>query len=274
MPVVIISAATFSHGDEVAARAAELLRYRLVGRDEIVESAARAYGSTPDRLIEALDEPASWLSMPAKERRARLVAFQAALSDVLLEGDCVCHGLAAHLYVSGISHVFKSRVTAPIEARIAAAAERENLTPAKARKLVLGHDKRRRRWVTSLYDVDENDAANFDLVIDHEATGTEGAAVLIADTARSRRFEPMTFSLAQMRDFALASKVRALLFETDPEVVVRADDGAIHIRTKALRKKGGKAAAFEERARSVPQVRTVEIEIIDDVFARAADSMR
>jgi cytidylate kinase len=274
MSVVIISATPFSGGEEVAVRAAALLQYRSIGRDEVIEAAARTYDIPPDKLVQALDEPAGWRQMPVKERRIRLSAIQAAVSDFLLEGNCVCHGLAAHLYVTGISHVLKVRLSAPLEARTAAAARQQQLSEAKARKLVLSLDKRRQRWVTALFKVNEDDTATFDLAIDTGETGCEDAAALIADTARQRRFKPMTYSVKQYRDYALASKVRAVLVEIDPEVVVRADDGAIHIEAKAVAKKGDKIAVIKERALAVPHVEKVEVDVIDDIFARAAVSMR
>jgi cytidylate kinase len=274
MSVVIISATPFSGGEEVAARAAALLQYRSVGRDEVIEAAARTYDVPPDKLVQALDEPPGWRRTPVKERRIRLAAIQAAVSDSLLEGNCVCHGLAAHLYVTGISHVLKVRLNTLLEARIEAAARQRQLSEAKARKLVLGLDKRRQRWVTSLFKVDENDTATFDLAIDTGEVSCEEAAALIADTARQRRFKPMTYSVKQYRDYALASRVRAVLVEIDPEVVVHADDGVIHIEAKAVAKKGDKVALIKQRALAVPHVEKVEVDVIDDIFARAAVSMR
>lgn len=274
MPMVIVSASTFIHGEEVAARAAELLQYRLVVRDEVVEAAARAFGSTPAKLIQAIDEPASLLPMGARERRIRLAAIQAALADHLIQGDCVCHGLAAHLYVTGISHVLKVRLTAPLDARIAVAAEQENVTPAKARKLILSRDKRRRRWVSTLFELDEDDPARFDLVIARGETGCDDDAARIAETARQRKFAAMTYSLKQARDYALSSKVRATLVDVDPEVVVRADDGSVHVEACAVRKNSGKAATLREKALAVHGVERVEVEMIDDVLAKAAMSMR
>jgi cytidylate kinase len=274
MSVVIISAATFCHGDEVAARAADLLEYRCVGRDEVIEAAARTYGATPSKLIQAIDERASWRPMPDKERRIHLAALQATLAEHLLQGDCVCHGLAAHLYVAGISHVLKVRLNAPVEVRIATASRQKHLGEAKARKLVLGHDKRRRRWVTHLFSVDEDDPEQFDLVVDHATTGSEDTAALVADMARRRRFEPMTYSRKQGRDYALASLVRAAIVTIDPKVVVHADDGVIHIETMALAKNSRKIAVLKERALAVPHVEQVDVDVIEDVFAGAAVSMR
>jgi len=274
MSVVIISAAAYSPTEEIAARAAERLGYSFLDRDKVLGEAAGAYQISRDALVDALDGPSGWRSMPARERRIRLALIQASLADRLLEGDCVCADLAAHLYVTGISHVVKVRLAVPLETRVAVAAEREGLSAAAARKLVHRLDKRRRRWVASLFGVDEDHPAHFDLVVDLALTNAEQSAAMIADTARQRRFRPMSYSRGQLRDLALASTVRAALVGVDPEVVVRATDGAIHIESKASGKDAGRAATLKQRALAVPRVEDVEVLLIDDVFTKAALSMR
>jgi cytidylate kinase len=273
MAVVIISATRFSGGGAIAEQTAGLLGCRLVGR-EVLGVAASRYGVAEDLLAQAVDGRASWRAMPAKDRRICLAFIHAALSDLLLAGDCVCHRLASHLYVTGISHVVKVRIAAPLEMRIGAAARVRDISDSKAKSLVSRLDARRRRWVSDLYGVDEDDPANFDLMIDRATTTIEQAASEIAQTAVDSRFTPMSYSLKQVRDQALASKVRAALVKVDPEVKVRADDGAIHIEATDRGRGSRKAATFEERARAVPNVENVEITMVEDVFTKAAVSMR
>ena len=273
MPVIIISSAAFSREAEITARTAGLLGYRIAG-PEVLAAAAQRHGVPEERLRQAINESATWRSMSAKDRRVCLAVVGATLSDCLLDGECVCHGLAAHLYVTGISHVVKVRVACPLDSRAARAALQENLSDSRARKLVRRLDTTRRRWVEELFGVDENDPANFDIVIEVERTGIEEAATLIVDVARRRRYQPMSYSLKQMRDHALASKVRAALVDVDPGVVVRANDGNVRIETKVLGTEGEKTASLRSRALAVPGSLTVEVAAIDDYFARAAMSMR
>lgn len=273
MAVVIISAARYSGGGAIADRAAERLGYRLVGR-EILREAADSYGSSESLLAQAVDGRLAWRPLPSRDRRACLAFIQAALSDHLLEGDCVCHRLAAHLYVTGISHVVKVRVGAPVELRVAEAVRRLGVGEPKARRMIHRLDTRRQRWVSDLYGLDEDEPTSFDLMIDRTDMTIEEAATAIAETALESRFTPMSYSVKQARDQALASKVRAALVPVDPDVKVHADGGAVHIEASDLGRRSRKAAAFEERALAVPSVENVEITMIEDVFAKAAVSMR
>jgi hypothetical protein len=128
--------------------------------------------------------------------------------------------------------------------------------------------------VSDLYGLGEDDPASFDLMINRATTTIEEAATSVAQTALESRFTPMSYSLKQARDQALASKVRAALVKIDPDVKVHADDGSIHIEATDLGRRSRKVATFEERALAVPKVENVEITMIEDVFAKAAVSMR
>jgi cytidylate kinase len=274
MSVVIISAAPYVGGDEIADQVAQGLTYRLVG-GEVLETAARERGLTPEKLATAVHEPLAWRTMSRRDRVICLAAIEATLWDFVVAGNCVCHGLAAHLYVERVSHIVRVRVEGPLERRIAAAMEQEGLSESKARKLVLGLDKQRQRWVKALYKVDESDPALFDLVIDLGLVEPGAAAARIVDLARQRRYRPMSYSRKLARDCALAAKVRAEVVMVEPGAQVTAEEGRVHIDVTTARGGGAKSAAtLAARARTVEGVTEVEVSAVDDDIAQAALSMR
>jgi len=273
MSVVIISAVPYLGGDEIARQVAEGLAYRLVG-GEVLETAAGERGMSPETLARVVHEPLAWRTMKSSDRVICLAAIEATLWDVLVEGKCVCHGLAAHLYIERVSHILRVRVDGPLEQRIAAAMKREGLSEAKARKLVLGLDKQRRRWVKTLYKVDESDPELFDTVIDLQTEEPRAAASRIVDLAKQRRYRPMSYSRKLARDCALTAKVRAEVVAIEPGAQVRAKEGRVHIDVTTVSGGSSKAALLEERARTVAGVTEVEVSAVDDVIARAALSMR
>lgn len=274
MPVVIISTVSSSRGEEIAARTAEILGCRSLGRTEVIGEAARVSGAPPERLARALDEPPGWFGMRARERRTHLATIQSVVADVLASGDCVCHGVAAHLYVKGISHVVKVRIVAPVATRAVALAQRRGIGEATARRRIATADARRRRWAASVFKIDESDPERFDLVVDEAARDVAETAAAISELAQQRRFQPMSYSIKEIQDFALASRVRARLVSLDPDVAVTADEGTVHVESKAAGREGDRAASLRELALSVEGVRDAEVTLIDDVFAKAALSMR
>jgi cytidylate kinase len=273
MSVVIISALPYTGGDQIAARAAEQLGYRLVG-GEVFETAAQEHGISSEQLVRAVHEPVAWRSMSRRDRIVSLAAIEATLWDFIVEGKCVCHGLAAHLYVERVSHILRVRVSGPLEHRIENAMEHEELSEGKARKLVLGLDKQRRRWVKTLYNVDESDAELFDLVVDLGSEEPDAAVTEIAKFAQQRRYRPMSYSRKLAKNCALTAKVRAALIPVEPDAQVRVNEGRVHIEVTSVGGGDGNSGTLEERARAVAGVTDVEVSIVDDVIAQAALSMR
>lgn len=271
MPFVIISAAPYTDGSDIAARVAERLGYPLIGR-ELLAAAAQQHGLPEDRLRRAIDETPGWRTMSARERKACIAAIAATLSERVLDGASVCSGLAAHLYVTGISHVLKVRVTDSLDAR-AARAEQQGL--ARARSKLAKHDAHRRRWARALFSVDEDDPSTFDLVVDRRQAPPEEAVERIVEAAGARRYQPMSYSLQQAANHALANRVRALIADVDPDAeVVADDDGRVTISSKARSADDERPAELQRRAAAAPGVTAVEVRVVEDFFARAATSMR
>jgi len=247
MSVVIISAPPYSGGDQIAARAAEQLGYRLVG-GEVLETAAHEYGISSEQLAKAVHEPAGWRSMSRRDRIVALAAIDSTLWDFIIEGKCVCHGLAAHLHVERVSHIVRVRVTGALEQRIENAMKHEGLSEGKARKLVVSLDKQRRRWVKDLFDVDESDPELFDLVVDHGTEDLDAATREIVDLARQRRYRPMSYSRKLARDCRLAAKVRAAVISVEPDALVRVKEGRVRIEVTNAVGGDDNTATLEEKA--------------------------
>jgi cytidylate kinase len=255
-PVIIsISKGSFSGGAVVAECVAQQLGYRLVSR-EILAAAAERYGVAEQRLAEALDRAPGLLERLGHERRLYLVYIQGALLDAAEQGDIVYHGHAGHLLLRGISHVLRVRLIAPTPFRVSAAMGRLRCNRESAEAHVRRVDEERARWTRFLYGIDWNSPLLYDLVVNLEAMGVDGACAVIRATAARPEFQPTAVSRKALRDLALAGRVRGALARNPvtahAELEVVADDGHLSLRG-SLRDEEIIRAALEA-ARGVPQV--------------------
>ena len=274
MSVVIISSDSDDKAREIAGRTAEVLGYSVLNR-EALNGVAAKYEIPVEKLHQALDELPSFMGMSSKMRAQYLAYVEEAALAGLSAGDVVCHGLAAHLYVLGVSHVLKVRILAEPEEQVRDIISRDGVSREKAVRHLKQRDSLRKRWSRGAYGRDETDAALYDMVISlsqidiHEAVGT------IAETARYPRFRPMTYSVKCMKDKELATKVRGLLMAHYPDVRVRADGTTVVVETNALkREKRKRAEKIKELAGRIPGVDYVEVHVINDLLRQAAESFR
>jgi cytidylate kinase len=274
MSMIFISSDDPEDGREIAESVARGLGYACLGRD-ILPAVAGRYRIPEADLMRALDQNPSFLGLSSKRRDRYLAYVQEAVLDQLEKDNIVCHGLAAHLYVRGVSHALKVRLLSDVERCTRTLASREGIPESKAKRKLDGQMKARRQWSLSAFRLDETDASYYDMVISLGQTAPERAVREIAETVAYRRFRPMSYSLQCVHDLALACRVRAALLERFPDVKVTARTGTLVIETTALkREKAARARHIKELAGTVPGVEYVEVHVHNDIFRQAAESFR
>lgn len=274
MSVIIISADLYESGRAVAEKVAARLDYRLLDREILGEVAARNHIPEAE-LKRALAENPSLFGMRARRWRQSLAVIQQSALERLLDDNAVCHGLAAHLYVVGVSHALKVRVLGDAEKEAAALSASERIPPEKAMKRLEQRKQLRRRWSRNAFGMDETDPGLYDLVIGLSNIDLDEAVQTICDTVSYRKFQPMSWSQKCLADLELAARVRTALFERFPELKVSADGGTLVVEVRAMkREKRRKSEAIKEMAGKIAGVEYVEVHIVNDIFRQAAESFR
>lgn len=275
MPIILISSDAIGIEQQIAKATAERLGYQLLG-PEILPDIAAKKGIPADKPAAAMVKtPSSW--RPGQVRRwcQHLAYIEAEVLDRLKPDNIVCWGLAAHLYVRGVSHALKVRLVSDMEKQAAVLAERSGMSLAKARRQVESVRSKSRQWSEAAFDQNELEASIYDLVINLDQIDPDEAVGTIAGAVGYRKFQPMTYSMRSLAENALAAKVKAKLLETLTDVRVEARDATVVVTSKALkRERQKKAAKIKELAGAVEGVEYVEVHLINYVIRAAAESNR
>lgn len=274
MSIIIISSDAHETGCEIAQNVAEAIGYGYVGR-QILSAVAEKYNIPESKLVRALDEAPSFLGLSPKLRKQYMVYIQEATLDRLLEDNVVCYGLAAHLYVLGVSHALKVLILSDPKQIAGRMMSQGKIESKRLKKIVSQQKKARRRWSLESFNLDETDPSNYDLVISLSQIDPSEAVKTIRDTVGYRKFQPMTYSIKCLRDKDLAVRVKVALLEKFPDANVRADGSTVVVETKGLkREKRKKTEAIKELAEAIEGVGYVEVHLINDIFRQAAESSR
>ena len=274
MPIIIISSDFYKTGREIAEKTAQATGYDYIDR-EILGPVAEKTLVQEEKLIKALDETPSFLGLPSKLRNKYLAYIQEATLGQLLGDNVVCHGLAAHLYVLGVSHALKVRILAdPVELATHLGPESRG-SAEKMKKVLKKREAQRKRWSLEAFNLDQTDPSNCDMVISLSQIDPDEAVKTIAAMTAYRKYQPMTYSIKCLKDKELASRVRIALIERFPGVRVQADGNTIVVETKAIkREKQKRTEAIKELAGGVEGVGYVEVHVANDIFRQAAESSR
>ena len=231
MGVITISRASYSKGKEIAEKLAEKLRYECISRDILLE--ASVHFNIPElKLVRAIHDAPSILERFKYGKEKFIVFIREALLEHIQKDNIVYHGLAGHFFVHGIPNILKVRIIANIDDRVKEEMVRENITEKEARRILVKDDEERRKWSMSLYGMDTKDASLYDIVLHVDNLKVHDAVEILEDIARRPCFQTTEESRMIIRDFYLAAKAQAALFDRFPSSEVHSKNGVVYVRIK------------------------------------------
>jgi cytidylate kinase len=210
VPLITISRGSMSGGQALASCLSAALGAPCIGRELVVEAAAKL-GVSEEVISQKLERsPGLWERM-THERRIYVTALQAALAEHVAGGNLVYHGFADHLLLPGVPAVLRVRLIAPLEMRVRAVMGQHRLTREAAARYIEEIDEDRARWAKFIYGVDLRDPALYDLTINLDTMTVESGCAVVASVATRPEFTVTREVQEQLADFALACRVRIAL---------------------------------------------------------------
>jgi cytidylate kinase len=213
MAIVTISRGTMSGGEALAKCLAARLGYPSLGREVLVEAAARL-GVSEELLREKIQTSIGLFEKLTSDRHVYLVALQSALADQCVSGNLIYHGNAGHFLLKDLPNVLRVRLIAPMAVRVRAVVERQGLSPEAARDYIRFVDQERIEWTKFIYGVDWRDPKNYDLVINLQRISLEGACAMVAGILETPAYATTEEVKKKLQDFALACRVKLALVAT------------------------------------------------------------
>jgi len=216
MSVIAISRGSLSATKKLAEGVKSRLGYRIISREEVIDSAMR-YGIEETGLGETdimESHPPGYWHERSDERMHYLTCFKTALLDFAVQGSIIYHGNLAHILLNEVPFVLRVRINAPLENRIKLLMEKEGLSKEVAIEKVKEMDYKRRLWTQFLYDAEIIDPIFFDLVLNLERITINDAIEMVVSEVAKESFQPTTESLKVLKDLHLASVVKTYLMRS------------------------------------------------------------
>ena len=183
MSIITISRGSYSRGKEVAEKVAAALGYECISREILLE-ASEQFNIPEIKLVRAIHDAPSILERFTYGKERYVSYLKAALMKHIQKDNVVYHGLAGHFFLQEIPHVFKVRIVADLEDRIAEEMKRENISAAEARHILKKDDDERRRWSIQIFGVDTWDPMLYDMVLHIKSIKVDDAVELILQAAK------------------------------------------------------------------------------------------
>lgn len=186
--VITISREAGAGGSEIARRLAEELKMDLMGGQIIKRVAENAKMST--NVVETLDEKAvsrvdSMINSLFVSRHLSPDSYLRHLTWVIgtigEHGNAIVVGRGAN-FILPKEKTFRVRFIAPKEYRVQHFMKSRGMTKAEATKYVEKRDEDRKGYIKNYFKADASDPSYYDMVINTEVTGIEGAVKTVVSS--------------------------------------------------------------------------------------------
>ena len=178
MAVITISRQIASFGDEVAAELAKQLGYDFLNR-KMLEDDLLKHGLAEETL-KKYDErkPGFWASL-ARNRDEYFDYLREAVYERAKKGNCVIIGRGGFAILKDIPGCYAVRLVASDEVRVARLMNEFSWTEKNAQALLAESDTNRRGFHKCFFNMDHDNAASYNLVLNTDTITPEQAAKII-----------------------------------------------------------------------------------------------
>lgn len=206
-PLITVTRQYASGGSDVARLVAERLGWTLID-NEFVDQVARLAGLRPEEVAQreerspgllerlartlAVASPEMFMTTagtppPVEADEATIVKMtERVIAEAAAEGRAVLVGRGAQAVLAQRGNALHVYVVGSKAWRRKLAVERLGVDPANVDRVVDDTDKQRDHYVKTHYGRDRQDLTTYDLVLNAERLGFEGAAALVAAEAERR----------------------------------------------------------------------------------------
>ena len=210
MGVITVTRSVASLGDELAGALAERLRYRLIGRAELLNLVGPSNFAASPELAER--PPTFWERLDLERRRSR-GQLRRAVVPLAAAGDVVLVGLGAGQVLRGLGQVLRLDVVAPLDARVERLRAGNGQTADQARAELRRHDREAAAYIRYMFGIDWADPLQWDLVFNTGRLTVEQGVALVAGLVEAGGLTPSEEDAQRLRDLELRGRVEAALLD-------------------------------------------------------------
>ena len=266
MAIITLSPQMGSGGPEIGMALAQRLGYRYVDQ-ELIADAVRRYGLAEEKASHLDESKPTLFERFDVETRHYITVLQTTLLEFAEQDNHVLMGRGGQWLLRGIPQVLRLRVIAPFEMRvkqwIKRTAEMTGDTPNQraAVEFVRRDDTERAGRMRYLYEVDLDDPALYDVVVNTEKLKYDAAVDMIERVVCRPEMTTTDDGRKLLASRVLVSRVQVAL-ATNPEtrryrITVEARDGIVVLEGTAALDRA------VEVARTVPGVRDVRTQQVE-----------
>jgi len=231
MAIISIFSASYCEANEITAKLAANLGYKLLDEKLITET-VRQFGVPANKLQDILNGHTPFLNNLTREKEKNTACLKSILAQLISNDNVIYHGFASHLLPNNISHILKVCILANHEFRLKTAMEKFHLSEQEAKSKIRKDDEKRYKWVYDLHQSLPWNENLYDMIIPMHTSSIDEAVTLISENINKTALQTTPESKKALDDFLFVTKVNVPLVKNGYDVNIKNDNGNISISLK------------------------------------------
>ncbi len=215
MAIITISRGTFDGGKAVAEALAKHMEYPCVSREMLVKRTSETFDIPEDELMDSILQPSEPVGLNAVHNINTVKYLRATILELGHENNMVYHGFGGQLLLQDIPQLLRVRVVAGMEHQ-EHAMNNQGISREPSMDHIEEMDQKRAQCAPTVWSVELNDPATFDLVINLDRIAIQGAVEIIAKTLEQEAFQEKETDRQTFEDELIMARVWAALTHNKP----------------------------------------------------------
>lgn len=262
MSILAITSGLYSNAAETVGKLSEKLGGNVLTDADILEKTHQTHNiklSTLQKVIES--KPLAFNDF-THEKEKCIALIKKTMSDYVLNGDCIFHGILAHLIPKELSHVMRVLIITDKRKRVENGMAKNGLTEKEATRDIEQSDKYAALWTNSLFGRKAWDESLFDIVIPSDKLDSKESVSLILKNLEKLLSNKEDLIKKEISDLKLISDIDVALSEIGTGLFTKCDNGNVVV---TIDKKVMMLTSFQQKiiktVEAIPGVKSVETKI-------------
>ncbi|MFH2092486.1 MAG: response regulator [Pseudomonadota bacterium] len=262
MSILAITNGLYSNAGDIVEQLSKQLNSRILTDDDIIKKTQKQHNlklSTLQKITRSI--PIAFNDF-THEKEKYIALIKKTMSDSALDGDCIFHGMLAHLIPKEITHVMRVLIITDKKTRIENGMVHHGLTEKEALREIEQADNAAALWTNWLFSKKAWDESLFDIVIPTDKLDPKESVALISKHFKKLLSNKEELISKEIADLKLISDVDVALSEIGQGLLVKAMDGNVIV---TIDKKVMMLTSFQQKIintiGALPGVKSVETKI-------------
>ncbi len=227
MPIITISNGIYSNANESVSELSKVLNCKIVTDNEIIKETAQRDGIKETTLLKVLQSKQIAFNDFTNEKERCRASMKKTLSDYILKGNCIFHGIIGQLIPEYVSHVLRVLIITDKDHRTKNGMEKYSLSEKEVMKNIKTSDTISFLWSNTVSGKKAWDKSLYDIVIPSDKHSKTESVNLINEQLENLSDISDEVIKKESSDFNLASKVEVTLTKITNGFNVTSNNGKV-----------------------------------------------